>query len=443
MTQMDDVLFSDYLPFMKNGLEHDGSAEYVSNSHSNHTETTVEDKSVSEDASKSDPSQTENSGTVRLDDDEDDDEDFDGDDNDNKGNVGSTLSDESNDGTDDGTDTTDDDGELSNADSYAENGISDHQNATQDDDETDDKDYDGFDDDHDSSGDDNDDEPFLEITDLIYTPARWGNPLVVKEYKLVFFTLPKVACTEWKLLFRRMLGLPEWGKSIPRQGLHDPLKNDLMYLSNYTMEEAQEMLTSEEWTRAVFVREPKERVLSAFLNKFVQEPRFYIQKCCQLRFFSSFSDPNEERQRCKHKKNDGDFVYFLNRTLDCPNPHWTPQVEAIDSKWWHQMTFVGHMSDVATDAEKLLKQITSSTNGTSAWDDYGKTGWGVNGSTAFMVRDTARHATNAHDKLKKYYTPCTEKFVERHWAKEWNQNEFQFEKFHLFEEDSISDCDIY
>ena len=287
--------------------------------------------------------------------------------------------------------------------------------------------------------------PKLEMTDMIYEPARWGNPLVVKEYKLVFFTIPKVACTEWKLLFRRMLGLPEWDPNVPLQQLHDPLKNSLTYLSNYTIEEAQEMLTSDEWTRSVFVREPKERVLSAFLNKFIEEEQFFIQKCCQDKFFNT----KEEKQQCRDKKHEGDFIYFLNRTLDCPNPHWTPQTDAIDSKWWPSMNFVGYMDQVAPDAERLLRRIKSSKkNGASAsaWDDYGKTGWGKNGTGAFMYRDTAHHATNAHDKLRLYYTSrCAEAFVERHWASEWNQTVFSFEKFHLYNDTDVhdSDCDIH
>jgi len=282
--------------------------------------------------------------------------------------------------------------------------------------------------------------PILEKTDMIYEIGRWGNPIIVPEYKLVFFTLPKVACTEWKLLFRRMYGLPEWPEDVKLIELHDPAKNDLMYISNYTMQEAQEMLTGEGWTRAVFVREPKERVLSAFLNKFVEEPTFYVQKCCQEKFFHL----DAEREQCKSKKQEGDFVYFLNRTLDCSNPHWTPQVDAIDNKWWKQISFVGYMDHVADDAEKLLKQIRSS-KGTSAWDDYGKSGWGSSGTNAFMVRDTAHHATNAHDKLRKYYTPCTERFVERNWETEWEQHMYSFTPFRLFNESEYpgdEDCEI-
>ena len=278
-------------------------------------------------------------------------------------------------------------------------------------------------------------------SDIIYETNRWGDPLVIPSYKLLFFTLPKVACTEWKLLFRKMLHLPTWSEDVPLQKLHDPSYNQLYYINNFTTSQAQEMLTFKDWTRAVIVREPKERVLSAFLNKFVQEPQFFLNKCCQAHFFET----ETEHIQCKEKKTQGDFEYFLKRTLDCRNPHWTPQTEAIDTKWWNQMDFVGYMHSVANDAETLLKSIENVENHTTAWDDYGKTGWGSQGNTAFMVRDTAHHATNAHDKLRKYYTPCLEMFVEKHWAVEWEQHVFHFDKFRLFEDDEYpdySECEL-
>ena len=41
------------------------------------------------------------------------------------------------------------------------------------------------------------------------------------------------------------------------------------------------MMNSKEWTKAVFVREPKERILSAFINKFVDDGfKYYNIKCC-------------------------------------------------------------------------------------------------------------------------------------------------------------------
>ena len=40
--------------------------------------------------------------------------------------------------------------------------------------------------------------------------------------------------------------------------------NDVKILSHYPIAKANEMMTSNEWTRAMFVRDPKERALSGY-----------------------------------------------------------------------------------------------------------------------------------------------------------------------------------
>jgi hypothetical protein len=49
--------------------------------------------------------------------------------------------------------------------------------------------------------------PRVERKDLIMSNLAWANPIVLKEYKLIFFPVPKVACSEWKQLLRKMMGL--------------------------------------------------------------------------------------------------------------------------------------------------------------------------------------------------------------------------------------------
>jgi len=268
--------------------------------------------------------------------------------------------------------------------------------------------------------------PVLTKEDLIYQADRWGNPIVIFEYKLLFFTIPKVACTEWKLLFRKMSGYGDWDASVPLKALHNPSTNNLTHLADLPLDIAQQMLTSPQWTRAVIVREPKERVLSAFLNKFLNDAYFFYWRCCQFR-------DNATQHDCQVAKEKRNFTYFLHRTRDCPNDHWDPQYYAIDSKWWNTMTFVGYMNDqIATTAKQLLQSLTSQLTRKTAWEEFGSNGWGPNGTLAFMERDSAHHATNAHDHLKEYYTKENEVFVEQHWAIEWNQSVYEFEPFHLY-----------
>ena len=51
----------------------------------------------------------------------------------------------------------------------------------------------------------------LDRSDLIYRRGTWDKaPVIIEKYKLVFFTMPKVGCTEFKKLFRRMMGFANW-----------------------------------------------------------------------------------------------------------------------------------------------------------------------------------------------------------------------------------------
>jgi len=206
------------------------------------------------------------------------------------------------------------------------------------------------------------------------------------------------------------------------------------------MGEAQEMLTSNTWTRAVFLREPKERLLSAFLDKFVKHPGFFQQVCCsQAALGSDF----EAQRYCIDQTSGANFSYFLRRTLDCSNPHWNSQASTIDMKWWEMINFVGYMDNASADAEKLLRSVTSS-NGTTAWDDYGSTGWGEDGTSAFMARRSRStpHTTGSHDVIDMYYSKCDEAFVEKYWAEEWEHPMYHFERIHLFHDDDDEDEDL-
>ena len=76
-----------------------------------------------------------------------------------------------------------------------------------------------------------------------------ASPIVLEKHKLLFFTVPKVGCTVWKSLFRRMQGFADWNSATP----HDPATNGLRYLRDYPFKEIRQMINDPEWTRAIFV----------------------------------------------------------------------------------------------------------------------------------------------------------------------------------------------
>jgi hypothetical protein len=180
--------------------------------------------------------------------------------------------------------------------------------------------------------------------DFIYyrNHASWDSaPVVIESHKLIFFTVPKVGCTVWKQLFRRMMGQQDWlsqdySKLLP----HNPEKNGLKYLYHYTTEQASVMMTSPEWTRAMMVRDPKERLLSAFLDKSVRnDHKHIIDKCCPDK---SCVDGAQT------------ITGFLELCLRCHDDHWRPQNRRVDLKYWPYIDHILHVESAVQDAEMLL-----------------------------------------------------------------------------------------
>jgi hypothetical protein len=70
------------------------------------------------------------------------------------------------------------------------------------------------------------------------------------------------------------------------------------------------------YTRAVFVRDPKERFVSAFLDKAVHTPYFY-RMCC--------SHKKPHLNRVTYRDEGKNFTGFVEKTLECIDTHWGPQ----------------------------------------------------------------------------------------------------------------------
>jgi hypothetical protein len=80
-----------------------------------------------------------------------------------------------------------------------------------------------------------------------------------------------------------MMHLNDWRKGSDKGNIpHNPSYNGLKYLNHYPLKTALEMLTDPEWTRAIFVRDPKERFFSAYLDKAKKNDGKYVtHHCCK------------------------------------------------------------------------------------------------------------------------------------------------------------------
>jgi len=234
------------------------------------------------------------------------------------------------------------------------------------------------------------------------------SPIVIERYKLMWFLNPKAASTVTRELLTRMSN--ENIGTRTENLKYDDLDN-LVRLNKYGARKAYTFLTSSEWTRVIILREPKERLLSAYLNKEKQDidpatKRSYFNlKCCDTK-------STEMIENChKHKFT---FSEFVNITGECAptNYHWNPQYNEIDD--WNIINFVINFKQLANDTERMLRSL-----GNDVWDKYGATGWGVDGNSAVFKKNT-RHSTNARSVLDEYYTPELERIVERRFSKDYD-----------------------
>ena len=241
--------------------------------------------------------------------------------------------------------------------------------------------------------------PILLPSDSIYAKFNMSTtPIVVEKYKLLLFTTEKIGSTALKQLCRRIMGETDYDS---HSGGHPHVwpQNGLKYLNTFPIDKANEMVSSDEWTRAMFVRDPKERLLSGYLNWLPREQMSRdiinsaqqgllnetlfktrsgtgvgLVRCCKV---MSNGDPNWEvlcRNRIRSFEGFLDIVEDGNipLTVDssgrqlwspdglrnapaCENKHWTPFTKwRMEAKFYKQLNFIGHLETVKSDIRRLL-----------------------------------------------------------------------------------------
>ena len=257
--------------------------------------------------------------------------------------------------------------------------------------------------------------------DYIYKPnkksMRWdASPIVIEKYKLIFFTVPKVASTTFKQLFRKMMNFTNWSEQSSESLLpHSPYTNGLQYLAYYPIEEANKLLTDPTYTKAIFVRDPKQRFLSAFLDKALSNDGSHVVKhCCH------------SNQHCLNQIS-VPYGFLTMIQQGCPDEHWIQQTSRMEQKYWSLINFVGHFETMQDDTKRLLQKI-------GAWKDHGITGWGPYNNWSIFERPKQHsntklvvHSTDAN-KQYWWWTPLLESYVEEYYTVDYQNPVLNFTK---------------
>ncbi|XP_042190383.1 carbohydrate sulfotransferase 10 isoform X2 [Callorhinchus milii] len=182
---------------------------------------------------------------------------------------------------------------------------------------------------------------------------------VCDKHKILFCQTPKVGNTQWKKVLIVLNGAFKSIEDIPEALIHNHEKNGLPRLSSFSESEITKRLKT--YFNFFIVRDPFERLISAFKDKFLKNPRFepWYRHIIAPAIIQKY---RKNRTETKGLQFD-DFVRYLgdpnHRWLDIkigePIIHWVTYVELCapcDIKY----SVIGHHETLEQDAPYILKK---------------------------------------------------------------------------------------
>ena len=194
------------------------------------------------------------------------------------------------------------------------------------------------------------------------------------ELKMIYCVIPKVGTTTWK----KVLAHP--------RAIRPGTNRWIMWkrFSNYTEEERSKRLKT--YFKFVFVREPLQRLLSAYKNKFIQIPKYTkdIRKVIvqALR-------PQDFDQKGRNFISFSEFIQYFSNNIS-RNQHWR-QYEKLCHPCVINYDFIGHFETLEEDAPLLLKMT------------------GIDDRASFPPI----HKSTGSDEVLKYYSQVPPEYITR------------------------------
>ena len=187
-------------------------------------------------------------------------------------------------------------------------------------------------------------------TSAAWQPKDLNHFVVDNKHRIVYCYIPKVACTTWKKIMAHLIGL----KSKSVKSVHDQRFN---LLSSHSKAKARFIL--ENYYKFLFVREPFERLLSAYKDKFTRKTNVWkkyekkIKRAVRVRLganATTYADSGEIKFQ--------DFITYL---IDVTskgsrlNEHWR-HYEQLCHPCKINFDFIGHYETLVDDAPSVLHE---------------------------------------------------------------------------------------
>ncbi|XP_069495425.1 carbohydrate sulfotransferase 8 [Ambystoma mexicanum] len=193
----------------------------------------------------------------------------------------------------------------------------------------------------------------------IITPYHVSRIFVEDKYKILYCEVPKVGCSNWKRVLMVLNGLASSTKDIQHNTVH--YGNYLKRLDSFDRKGIYHRLNT--YTKMLFIREPFERLVSAFRDKFEHANNYYHPVFGKAIISRYRQNATQEALRTGSGVQFKEFMQYL---LDVHRPvgmdiHWD-HVSRLCSPCLIDYDFIGKFESMEEDANFLLHLIGAPQN---------------------------------------------------------------------------------
>ncbi|XP_033745114.1 carbohydrate sulfotransferase 11-like [Pecten maximus] len=193
------------------------------------------------------------------------------------------------------------------------------------------------------------------------TASQLSHILVDDTYQVMFCYIPKVACTNMKRVFLLLTGKMNTTNplDIKSNDVHFTHDKYLKYLSDYSSEiDINYRIKS--YKKVIFVREPLERLLSAYRNKFMEKSDYFHRRFGRRIIKRYRENPSAASVELG---NDVQFIEFIKYITDSN----TVMREGYNEHWAHysglchpcliQYDYIGKYETIDQDIDQILRDL--------------------------------------------------------------------------------------
>lgn len=182
-------------------------------------------------------------------------------------------------------------------------------------------------------------------------PVKHGRCIAYPKFKVLYMPVPKAGCAALQAAFLKMYGIEPVDGEINKTSIELFMLSTVLNNEEATLDEIYS-----EYFKFTVVRNPYERVLSAYLNKFVTAN-------CQ------YPPARRIAREIGHPPSFREFImYLVRRPAEQFDEHWRPQSSIVHG---FPLDHIGHLEDL----DKTLAALTDVIGQPVVLDDWNRTAY--------------------------------------------------------------------